>query len=42
MDMPAMVHDTLYAMKAAQESPAHPLRDLSEAVKTALTERGLI
>jgi hypothetical protein len=41
-EMPQMVHDTLYAMKEAQESPTRPLRDLSEAVKTALTERNLI
>lgn len=42
MDMPATVHDTLYAMKEAQESSSRPLRDLSAAVKTALTERSLI
>jgi hypothetical protein len=41
MDMPQMVHDTLYTMKMQQEDP-RAYRDLSDAVKTALTERGLI
>ena len=42
MDLPTMVGNTLSAIKARQDGERSPIYELSEAVETALTERGLL
>lgn len=42
MDLPVMVGNTLSAIKARQDNELRSTYELSEAVETALTERGLL